>query len=274
MFEEMMRNVVEKKPLVHCITNTVTMNDCANAILAVKGSPIMADDEGEVEDITSICQGLVLNIGTLNQRTITSMIKAGKKANALGHPVILDPVGAGASSLRNECIKQILDEVQISVIRGNMSEMKAVAFQSATTRGVDADENDVIDEKNIDDMIAFAKDLSQKTGAIISISGAMDIITNGHEAYIIKNGCPEMSLITGTGCMLSAITGAYVAANPQNPLLATACATAMMGYSGELALKRVLKEELGTGSLRVYLMDYLYIMDFNHLQEGLKIEKR
>ncbi|WP_028042736.1 hydroxyethylthiazole kinase [Candidatus Stoquefichus massiliensis] len=274
MFEEMMRNVVEKKPLVHCITNTVTMNDCANAILAVKGSPIMADDEKEVEDITSICQGLVLNIGTLNQRTITSMIKAGKKANALGHPVILDPVGAGASPLRDECVKRILEEVQISVIRGNMSEMKAVAFQSSTTRGVDADESDVIDEKNIDDMIVFAKDLSQKTGAIISISGAMDIITNGHEAYVIKNGCPEMSLITGTGCMLSAITGAYVAANPQNPLLATACATTMMGYSGELALKRVLKEELGTGSLRVYLMDYLYIMDFNHLQEGLKIEKR
>lgn len=116
------------------------MNDCANAVLAVKGSPIMADDEKEVEEITSICQGLVLNIGTLNQRTITSMIKAGKKANALGHPVILDPVGAGASSLRNECIQQLLDEVKMTVIRGNISEIKAIALNTTTTRGVDASE--------------------------------------------------------------------------------------------------------------------------------------
>lgn len=273
MFEEIMKNVSEKNPLVHCITNHVTMNDCANAILAVKGSPIMADDELEVEEITSICQGLVLNIGTLNQRTIASMIKAGKKANELEHPIVLDPVGIGASRLRNECVKDILESLHVSVIRGNISEMKAIAL-GTSTHGVDANEEDAINEKNIDSVVAFAKELSQNTHAVISISGAIDVIANEKEAYIIKNGCPQMSDITGTGCMLSAITGAYVAANPQDILSAVACATSMMGYSGELALQRVQKENLGTGSLRVYLMDYLYLMDYKHLQEGIKIEKR
>lgn len=274
MFEKMMQNMILRKPLVHCITNYVTVNDCANAILAVKGSPIMADDEKEVEEITSICQGLVLNMGTLNQRTITSMIKAGKMANELGHPVILDPVGAGASSLRNECIQQLLKEVKISVIRGNVSEMKAIVFKTTMTRGVDANDEDSVHESNIDEVIDFAKTLNEKTGAVISISGAIDIIVNRDETYLVQNGCPEMSFITGTGCMLSAITGAYVAANPQDIFMATVCATAIMGYSGELALKRVKREKLGIGSLRTYLMDYLYLMDFDYLQEGIKIEKR
>lgn len=274
MFKKIMQNVKDQTPLIHCITNTVTMNDCANAILAIKGSPIMADDEKEVEEMTSICNGLVLNIGTLNQRTIGSMLKAGKKANELGHPVILDPVGIGASQFRNECVKELLREVKMTVIRGNISEIKAVAFNTASTRGVDANENDVVNENNIESVIAFAKELSYRTGAIISISGAIDIIADTNETYIIKNGCPEMSLITGTGCMLTAITGAYVAANSQNQLLATVCATVLMGYSGELALERMHREETGIGSLRVYLMDYLYLMDANQLQGGQKIEKR
>lgn len=274
MFKEIMQNVKEQTPLIHCITNTVTMNDCANAILAVKGSPIMADDEKEVEEMTSICNGLVINIGTLNQRTIQSMIKAGKKANEIGNPVILDPVGIGASQLRKECVKQLLKDVKMTVIRGNISEIKAVAFNTSSTRGVDASKNDEVNENNIESVITFAKELSNNTGAIISISGAIDIITDSTETYIIKNGCPEMSLITGTGCMLTAITGAYISANPQNPLLATVCATALMGYSGELALERMYQEESGIGSLRVYLMDYLYLMDAKKLQGGLKIEKR
>ena len=126
MFEKIMNNVKIQKPLVHCITNSVTMNDCANAILAVHGSPIMADEIKEVEDITSICQALVINIGTLNERTVEAMIKAGQKANALNHPVILDPVGAGASSFRSETTFRLLNKIQFSVIRGNISEIKTV----------------------------------------------------------------------------------------------------------------------------------------------------
>ena len=122
----MIEQVKNAKPLIHCITNKVTMNDCANALLAIGGSPIMADDEAEVEDITSICQGLLINIGTLNQATIPSMMKAGKKANALQHPVLLDPVGIGASQLRYQTTQQLLKEVHFDVIRGNISEMKAL----------------------------------------------------------------------------------------------------------------------------------------------------
>lgn len=274
MFEKEMKNVMTMNPLIHCITNQVTMNDCANALLAVKGSPIMADDENEVEDITAICQGLVLNIGTLHQRTITSMVKAGKKANAMNHPIILDPVGAGASVLRTETVKRLLKELKVAVIRGNMSEMKTIATNASTTRGVDASQEDAVTETNFEESITFAKKLSYETGAIIAMSGAIDIIADDKEAYVIRNGCKEMTMITGTGCMLTAITAAYLTANPESPLDAVACAAAIMGYSGELACKRAQKENLGIGSLRVYLMDYLSLMDSKLLNGGLRIEKR
>ena len=213
MFEKIIKNVKEQNPLVHCITNSVTMNDCANALLAVHGSPIMADEQQEVEDITSICQALVINIGTLNERTVEAMIKAGKKANELGHPVVLDPVGAGASQFRTETTFRLLKEVKLSVIRGNISEMKTVYSGTGTTKGVDADINDIVSDDNLMQTISFAKELSQKTEAIIVITGPIDIITDSKNTYIIKNGCSEMSQITGTGCMLSAILGAYIAVN-------------------------------------------------------------
>lgn len=272
MFELEMENVKKKMPLVHCITNYVTVNDCANAILAVHGSPIMADDEEEVEDITSICNALVINIGTLNKRTIASMIKAGKKANALGHPVILDPVGAGASALRTQTTFTLLEEVKFDVIRGNISEIKTVYAGSGTTKGVDADISDVVTKENIEETIAFAKTLSARTQAVIVITGALDIIANTTNAYIISNGHKDMSCITGTGCMLSAILGAYVAANPNQLLSACACAVAHMGYSGELARERMKKEAKGTGSLHMYIMDALSIMTTTMLNGGLKIE--
>lgn len=273
MFELEMKNVAEKTPLVHCITNYVTVNDCANALLAIKGSPIMADDEAEVEDITSICQALVINIGTLNERTIRSMIKAGKKANALGHPVILDPVGAGASPLRTQTTFALLKEVKFSVIRGNISEIKTVFQGSGTTKGVDADVKDTVTKDNIEDAISFAKALSKQTGAVIAITGAIDIVANSEHAYAIYNGHKEMSRITGTGCMLSAIIGGYVAVN-ENLFDACACAVSMMGYSGELAYQKVEKLQAGTGSLRVYIIDALSNMSASILNGGIKIELR
>lgn len=273
MFEEIMEKVKVEIPLVHCITNTVTMNDCANAILAVNGSPIMADDELEVEEITSLCKSLVINIGTLNQRTIASMIKAGKKANQLGHPVILDPVGTGASQLRTEIVQQLLSEVQFSVIKGNVSEIKTIAQGSGKTKGVDVAAGDMVNLGNINSYIEFAKELSEKTGAIIVMSGVVDIIADATQAYTIHNGCQEMSRVTGTGCMLGAIMGAYVGANSNALLEATACATAIMGYSGELARDKMIKENAGIGSFRVYLIDYLSQMTPDLLKRGMKIEK-
>ena len=144
MLKNMLENVRKNCPLVHNITNYVTVNDCANIILACGASPIMADDENEVEEITTICGGLNINIGTLNKRTIASMLKAGKKANELNHPVVLDPVGAGASALRTETATNLLEEVKFSVIRGNISEIKTLALGSGTTKGVDADVADKV----------------------------------------------------------------------------------------------------------------------------------
>lgn len=274
MFKELMKNVEERNPLIHCITNQVTMNDCANALLAVKGSPIMADDEDEVEEMTTLCQGLVVNIGTLNQRTIQSMIKAGKKANVLGHPVVLDPVGVGATKLRTETVFQLLKEIKWSVIKGNVSEMKVIAYGKGITKGVDANEKDVINEDNLESYIEFAKNISQQTEAIIVMTGAIDIVANHKTAYIIRNGCKEMSKVTGTGCMLGAILGAYISANPKQMLEASTLATSMMGFSGELAKQRIIKEELGTGSLHIYLIDYLSRMNYELLSGGMNIEKR
>ncbi|MEG0366642.1 MAG: hydroxyethylthiazole kinase, partial [Coprobacillus sp.] len=201
MIEECLKNLKKQTPLVHNITNYVTVNDCANILLACGGSPIMADDEAEVEEITSICGGLNINIGTLNSRTIQSMLKAGHKANELGHPVILDPVGAGASQLRSEIALRLLDEIQFTVIKGNISEIKTLALGSGKTQGVDASIDDVVTENNLEKTILFAKQLSLKTNAIIAITGAIDIVCNRQAAYIIKNGTAMLSRITGTGCM-------------------------------------------------------------------------
>ena len=174
MFAEQFANVRTKSPLIHNITNYVTVNDCANMVLACGASPIMADDAAEVEDITTICGGLNINIGTLNSRTIESMLKAGKKANALGHPVVLDPVGAGASALRTETAYRLLDEVRFTVIRGNISEVKTLASGAGTTKGVDADVADRVTEENLDGAVAFAKAFAAKTGAVVAITGAME----------------------------------------------------------------------------------------------------
>ncbi len=274
MFEKILENVAAKKPLVHCITNYVTVNDCANILLACGASPIMADDAAEVEEITSICSALDINIGTLNERTVASMLKAGKRANALSHPVVLDPVGAGASSLRTNTTFELLKEVKFSVIRGNISEIKTVAQGSGTTKGVDADVKDAVTENNIAEAVTFAKSLSAKTGAVIAITGAIDIVADTKKAYVIKNGHPMMSKITGTGCMLTALIAAYISANPDKVLDATAAAVCAMGLCGELAYQKTIPTEGGTGSFRTYLIDFMSKMDAKVLNGGMKIESR
>lgn len=274
MFEAILENVRKKTPLVHAITNYVTVNDCANIALACGGSPIMADDRGEVEEITSICQALVVNIGTLNARTVESMILAGKKANALNHPVVLDPVGAGASALRTDTVHRLLKEVRFSVIRGNMSEMKAVAGSGAATKGVDADLKDAVTDENLHEAIRFAKELSRATQAVIAITGAIDLVADEKKVYLVRNGHPLMSKITGTGCMLSEVVGCYCGANPDKILEATAAAVCAMGLCGELAFERMRKTEGGTGTLRTYLMDAMSSMSPSLLNGGMRIETR
>ena len=158
MLGNCLENVRRKTPLVHNITNYVTVNDVANALLACGGSPIMSDEPDDVTDITAICGGLNINIGTLNQMSIEGMMKAGAKANELGHIVLLDPVGAGASKLRTDTAIKIMNTIRLDVIRGNVSEIKTLALGSGTTKGVDADAADTVTEDNLDDICLIVSD--------------------------------------------------------------------------------------------------------------------
>lgn len=273
MFRKIFENVREKSPIIHNITNYVTVNDCANIVLASGASPIMADDEEEVEEITSICSGLNINIGTLNKRTISSMLLAGKRANELNHPVVLDPVGVGASRLRTETALKLLKEVNFSVIRGNISEIKTLANGSGTTKGVDADAEDRVTEENLDKIVAFAKAFSEKIGAVVVITGAIDIVANSEKAYCIRNGHPMMSSVTGTGCQLSALTAAFISANPDNIFESAAAAVCAMGYAGEIAHER-LNESDGNSSYRNYIIDAIYNMTPKMLKKGANYEVR
>ena len=273
MFKEIFDNVREKCPLIHNITNYVTVNDCANVVLACGASPIMADDKDEVSDIQTICGGLNINIGTLNRRTIESMLLAGKRANELGHPVVLDPVGAGASKLRTETANQLLKEVRFTVIRGNISEIKTLALGNGTTKGVDADLADRVTKENLDEAAAFAKAFAGKMNAVVAITGAIDIVADAEKAYCIYNGRPEMSSITGTGCQLSALTAAFVTANQEQPLEAAAAAVCAMGLAGETAYAR-LSELDGNATYRNYIIDAIYRMNGEALEAGAKFEVR
>ena len=258
-------------PLVHCITNYVTVNDCANALLAIGASPIMSDEPEDVADITSICGGLDLNIGTLNKRSIEGMRVAGARAGELGHPILLDPVGAGASALRTATAAEILDTMPVTVVRGNMSEIKAVAGAAANTRGVDANPDDAVTDENLAASAAFARELAERQGCVVAITGAIDLIADAKRAYAVRNGVAAMGKITGTGCMLSAIMPAFLVAG-DDALEAAVAAVCAMGLAGELASARM-GEKDGNGSLRTYLLDALYNMDGATLAAGAKFEQ-
>lgn len=260
-------------PIIHNITNYVTANDCANILLACGASPIMADDIAEVEEITALCSGLCINIGTLNSRSIPAMLAAGKKANALGRPVVLDPVGVGASALRSQTVRQLLAEVQFAVIRGNISELKTLALGVGAAKGVDANLADAVTEANLDDTVAFVKRYARNAGAVLSVTGPIDIVTDGQNAYCIRNGNPMMSLVTGTGCQLSAMTAAYVAANPGRALQAAAAAACAMGLCGEKALARLGSLD-GNAAYRSYIIDAIYHLTAEELERGAKYDLR
>jgi hydroxyethylthiazole kinase len=273
MLKDCLDNLRSNGALVHNITNYVTVNDVANVILACGASPIMSDDIDDVEDITSICGGLNINIGTLNGRTIPSMLAAGKKANELGHKVLLDPVGAGASRLRTETALKLMKEVKFDVIRGNISEIKTLANGSGTTQGVDADVADAVTEENLDASIAFVKKLAEATGSIVAVTGAIDLVSDGKKCYVIRNGRKEMGKITGTGCQLSGMMTAFLTANPDNTLEAAAAAVCTMGLAGEIGWSHM-QEGDGNSTYRNRIIDAVYNMTGAQLEEGAKYEIR
>ena len=273
MFKECLENVRKTVPLVHNITNYVTVNDVANVLLACGGSPIMSDEAEDVEDITSVCGGLNINIGTLHKTSIEGMFRAGKKANELRHPVLLDPVGAGASALRTNTALELMRELKLAVIRGNISEINTLAFGSGTTKGVDADVADAVTEENLDDAAEFVKEFARKTGSIIAVTGAIDLVSDGEKCYVIRNGRPEMGKITGTGCQLSGMMTAYVTANPENRLEAAAAAVCVMGLAGEIGWERM-QEGDGNATYRNRIIDAIYNMTGEELEKGAKYEVR
>lgn len=276
MLFEIIKKVRINAPLVHSITNYVTVNDCANIILACGGSPIMADEPLEVEEITGICNALVINIGTLNNRTIESMVKAGKKANEINIPVVFDPVGVGASKFRTDTALKLLDEVKFTVVRGNMSEIKIIGKRniSSESRGVDASFADSITEDNLNDVVTYTKSLAKRLGAVVVITGAIDVVADKNKAYVIRNGHYMMSKITGSGCMLTSIIGAYCGSNSDDILDAVATAVCAMGLCGELAYEKMIQNNDGTSLLRSHLIDFISKIDAEKLKRGAKIEIR
>lgn len=271
MLETCIAALREKTPLIHNITNYVTVNDVANVILACGASPIMSDEPEDVRDITTICGGLNINIGTLNKRSIEAMFIAGHRANELGHIVLLDPVGAGASKLRTETAERLMKEIKFDVVRGNISEIKTLAYGSGTTKGVDADLADAVTEENLEQMVDFTKAFAEKEHCIIAITGAIDLVADRDRCYIIRNGRPEMGKITGTGCQLSGMMTAFLTANPECKLEAAAASVCTMGLAGEIGFASM-QEGDGNSTYRNRIIDAIYNMDSNTLKAGSKYE--
>ncbi|MBR4719103.1 MAG: hydroxyethylthiazole kinase [Lachnospiraceae bacterium] len=273
MLGECLENVRKLVPLVHNITNYVTVNDVANVLLACGGSPIMSDEPEDVEDITTICGGLNINIGTLNLSSIKGMFLAGKRANELDHKVLLDPVGAGASALRTNTAIRLLDEIKFTAIRGNISEIRTLAFGSGTTRGVDADVADSVTEDILDQAVSFVKSFAKETGSIIAVTGAIDLVSDDVRCYVIRNGRKEMGRITGTGCQLSGMMTAFLVANPDDLLKGAAASVCTMGLAGEIGWDNMRPED-GNSTYRNRIIDAIYNMDKEILDKGARYEVR
>lgn len=277
MIEEVIEaagRVRARVPLVHNITNYVTVNDVANAELAIGGSALMADEIEEMRDIVSIANAVNLNMGTLNRRTIKSMHEAGKVANSISTPVVFDPVGAGASTLRNQTAESLLKTIKPTVIRGNISEISFIAGIGASTRGVDAAEQD-----SENDQVDIAVKVARTHNCVAAITGATDVITDGETIIKIDNGEPLMSKITGTGCMCDGLIGCFIGAVDENDrerqtLVGCAAAILSMGIAGQKGAEMVKARDgkVGTGSLRVAIIDALSTMCNDDYRNYSRIE--
>lgn len=248
-----------QKPLIHNITNYVVMNFTANALLAMGASPVMAHAQNEVEEMVSMAAALVLNIGTLTEDWIASMIKAGKKASELGTPIILDPVGSGATSLRTNSAKKIIRETKLSVIRGNASEILSLRDSESKTKGVDA-------VHSVEEAAETAKMLAGELKTTLAITGPVDVVTDGENVIQVQNGHPLMSRITGTGCAATVSIAAFLAVD-KNPLYAAATALAFFGLAGEVAGTKA----AAPGSFMIELLNALYTVTPEYLKAGAKI---
>ncbi len=258
------------RPTVHAITNVVTVNDCANIILAAWGAPTMAQDVREVEEITALSDALVLNLGALAAQE--AMLRAGKRAGVLGHPIVFDPVAAGASFLRGEISRRLMHEVPITVVRGNASEIRALALGSETTRGVEANELDRVTEDNLKASLVMLHEFARRSGAVVALTGEIDLISDGTRAAVVRGGSPMMGRITGAGCMLTALIATLCGASKDDPFGATVAAVAAMNTAGELAFEKVCEMQEGTASFRDRLIDEVSRLTATQLDAHARVE--
>jgi hydroxyethylthiazole kinase len=255
-----LRKLRECKPLVHQITNYVVMNETANATLALGALPVMAHAREEVEEMVALAGALVINIGTLSPHWVEAMVAAGKSANARKVPVVLDPVGAGATRYRTDTAKRLLDEVQVAVLRGNGGEV-------ATLVGVDAEVRGVESIATGAEPAELAREAARSLGVVASVTGPVDHVSDGDVVLAVANGHELLASVTGTGCMSSAVTGCFLAAKPGEPLAAAAEALAAFGVAGEDAARGA----KGPGSFHVGLYDALAGLDPDTLDSRARI---
>lgn len=256
-----LQKIRETKPLIHNITNFVVMNYTANVLLATGASPVMAHAENEVEDMVAYAGALVLNIGTLTDSWVASMILAGQKATALQKPIILDPVGSGATAFRTASARDIIAETRVSVIRGNASEILSLGDQQSTTKGVDS-------TNSVQEATETALLLARELDTTLALTGPVDLITDGSKVLNVTNGHPLMPYVTGTGCSATAVVGAFAAVDTDY-VTAAATALAYFGLAGEMAGEAA----NGPGTFMIHLLDALYTMTPEQLEDGCRINE-
>ncbi|WP_093049433.1 hydroxyethylthiazole kinase [Salipaludibacillus aurantiacus] len=246
--QHLREKIRETSPLIHNITNMVVTNFTANGLYALGASPVMAYAEEEVEDMARAAQALVLNIGTLTQTEVDAMLLAGKAANKAGTPVILDPVGVGATPFRTRTAKQLLSELDISIVRGNAGEIANLSENEVEMRGVDS-------TANLENKAETAKHTAETWNCVVALTGETDIVTDGTQTYTLTNGHPLQSKVTGAGCLLSAVTGAFAAVH-DSPLEAAAAAVSFYGIAAEVAASK--EENMGPGHFQIHFLDALH----------------
>ena len=255
------KTVKQTQPLIHCITNPISINQCANGILAIGARPMMAEHPKEVSEITRTAQALMLNLGNITDARMESMLISAKTANETGIPILLDAVGIACSTLRREYIRELLNTVTPTVIKGNYSEIQALYRDSYRSSGVDADSS-----LDIQTMDYAAISLARSLGTVILASGKVDIVTDGNRLYHIHNGTPLLSQVTGTGCLQGALCASYLSAKPDIEAVITG--SSVLGICGELA-----RTERGTGTFLCNLMDKLSMLTDTEIEQNLKLEE-
>lgn len=260
------QEIHKSAPLIHCLTNHITINDCANVILEIGGKPIMAEHHAEVEEITAQAKSLVINLGNITDERMTSIMLSGKVANNKKIPSIIDVVGVGCSTLRLNFANEFISKYSPNTIKGNMSEIKALLGMNHNAYGIEVGQDDITTEDNLPKSVDIARRLSKKANAVIVITGETDIIAQGEKVYLIKNGCNMLSQITGTGCMLNAIIGTFISSGEF--LESAVLGTVLLGIAGENSLTAT-----ATGSFKVLLHDNIYTINDEIIKEKIKLEE-